>query len=507
MASLNRRDDEETMAKDVRPATQPQDELSFMYFPDSYRWSHGLLIGLNAAPWGGAEIGEVNRIGLRLKAHVGDDRAWFREWSREAEKVEASGRTRLAAGYGASAAAYLLRAANYYHVGERFLQPKSEGLDAYRRGVECFRDAAKLLKHPRIEHVEVPYEGASLPALLVHAETTARPDRVPAMVFFDGFDITKEIQYFKGVPDLAQRGIACLIVDGPGNGESPRFRKLYLHHETERYGAAAYEYLASRPEIDPQRIGVMAISLGGYYAPRAAAFEHRFACCIAWGAQWDYWATWKKRFDLLDSGKLPSLSVPWEHLLWIFNVNTRDEAMKMLEGFRLDGIVQKIRCPFLLLHGEGDEQLPLAVAQTCIEQVGSRDKTLKVFTREEGGYHHCQIDNVSIGISFMWDWLEDRLLKRCRHNVFPPPARQAVPGSAERYPRRRAHARSARDRRSRHRSRLRGRGLRRAPDGVQVRSHHFCNGPDRLLPRAGQRERHRDDGCEAVVAARDAAPA
>ena len=227
------------------------------------------------------------------------------------------------------------------------------------------------MRRPRIEHVEIPYEGATLPGILVHAEPLpGRAGRVPAMVFFDGFDITKEIQYFKGVPDLVARGIACLIVDGPGNGESVRFRGLYLHHETERYGKAAYEYLANRPEFDPKRIGVMAISLGGYYAPRAAAFEQRFACCIAWGAQWDYWQTWKNRFDRLDAGNLPSLSVPWQHLLWIFNVGTREEAMKKLEGFRLDGVVQKITCPFLMLHGEGDEQIPAAGGAEMLRRGG-----------------------------------------------------------------------------------------------------------------------------------------
>jgi pimeloyl-ACP methyl ester carboxylesterase len=389
------------------------EELSFMYFPEDYRWSHGLLIALNAAPWGGAEIGEVNRIGLRLKSQLGDDKAWFREWAREAEKVEAAGRAKLAEGHHASAASYLMRAANYYHVGERFLQPKSEGLEAYKRGVDCFRDAARFTKRPHIEHVEVPYEGKSLPALLVHPERGhERTTRTPAMVFFDGFDITKEVQYFKGVPDLVSRGIACLIVDGPGNGESPRFRELYLHHETERYATPAYEYLANRPEFDPKRIGVMAISLGGYYAPRAAAFEQRFACCIAWGAQWDYWQTWKRRFDLIDSGRVPSLSVAWEHLLWIFNAKTREEAMHKLEGFRLEGVVQKITCPFLLVHGEGDEQIPLKVANMVIDKVGAKDKTLKVFTRAEGGYHHCQIDNASVGTAYMWDWLEEKLLPR-----------------------------------------------------------------------------------------------
>jgi pimeloyl-ACP methyl ester carboxylesterase len=388
-------------------------ELAFTYFPDNYRWSHGLLLALNGAPWGGGEIGEIHRVGLALRARSGDDRAWFEEWTRMAAAVEQAGREHAASGKDASAAAYLLRAAHYYHVGERFLQPKdADGLKAYARGVDSFREAARRLRRPRIEHVEVPYEGTSLPALLVHAEGATT--RAPAMVFFDGFDITKEIQYFKGIPDLAARGIGCLIVDGPGNGEAIRFRDLPLHHETERYATAAYEYLAHRPEIDPRRVGVMAISLGGYYAPRAAAFEPRFAACIAWGAQWDYYAIWNDRLDRIARGETPSLSVPWQHLLWIFGVKSKEEALKRLEGFRLDGVVQKIQCPFLLVHGEGDAQIPLATAQKCFDAVGSQRKTFKVFTRDEGGYHHCQIDNISIGTAYMWDWLEDVLSRSAK---------------------------------------------------------------------------------------------
>jgi dienelactone hydrolase len=383
-------------------------EIAFTYFPDNYRWSHGLLLALAAAPWGGAEIDEVNRTGLRLRARLGDDRAWFEEWTRTAEAVEKGGRERLAAGHAVSAAAWLRRAALYYHVGERFLQPKSaEGLAAYRRGVDCFRDAAARTRRPRIDPVEIPYEGTSLPALFVHPEGAT--GRAPALVFLDGFDVTKEIQYFKGVPDLVARGIGCLLVDGPGNGEAIRFRGLPLHHETERYATPALEYLAGRPDVDPARIGVMAISLGGYYAPRAAAFEPRFAACIAWGAQWDYHATWKDRLEQLARGERPLLSVPPEHLYWVFGARTPAEALKKLEGFRLDGVVQRICCPFLLTHGEGDSQIPLAAAQKCFDAVGSARKTFKVFTREEGGYHHCQSDNVSLGTAYMWDWLEDVL--------------------------------------------------------------------------------------------------
>jgi dipeptidyl aminopeptidase/acylaminoacyl peptidase len=283
-------------------------------------------------------------------------------------------------------------------------------MDVYRKSVSLFREAAANLRYPRIEPVEIPYANASLPGLLVHPDPRASGRRpAPAMVFFDGFDVTKELQYGFGIPDLAARGIGCLIVDGPGNGESVRFRNLPLIAETERYATPVFDYLAGRQEFDPKRIGVMALSLGGYYAPRAAALEPRFACCVAWGAQWDYHDIWKRRLELLDSGKVLSLSVPPEHLQWVLGVPDRASALKKLEGFRLDGIVQKIACPFLLVHGAGDEQIPLALAQKCFDAVGSKKKTFKVFEREEGGFHHCQVDDVTIGVHYMWDWVEDVL--------------------------------------------------------------------------------------------------
>ena len=96
-------------------------------------------------------------------------------------------------------------------------------------------------------------------------------------------------------------------------------------------------------------------------------------------------------------------------MLWILGVETKDDVLKKLEPFKLDGVVQKIKCPFVILHGEGDQQIPLALAQKCFDAIGSKQKTFKVFSREEGGYHHCQIDNVSIGVAYMWDWLEATL--------------------------------------------------------------------------------------------------
>ena len=101
--------------------------------------------------------------------------------------------------------------------------------------------------------------------------------------------------------------------------------------------------------------------------------------------------------------------MPPEHLQWVLGVTSNEAALKKLERFRLDGIVQKMKCPFLLVHGEGDEQIPLAIAQKCFDAVGSKQKLLKVFTRQEGGFHHCQVDNVTIGTNFMGDGAADVL--------------------------------------------------------------------------------------------------
>ena len=350
------------------PAVAKKDDPAFLYFPTNYRWSMGLLICLSGAPWTGVEIDEVNRVGRALTDKVGDDDAWFEEWARMGDKIEARGRDadarRPQAHRGVVLHARLPLLPDRRALHSSALAAQHGRLCASRSTL--FKEAAAHHPPPAHragrgavrEHEPAGAAGAS------GSGGDARPP-APAMVFFDGFDVTKELQYGYGVPDLAARGIGCLIVDGPGNGESVRFRNLPLIAETERYATPVYEYLAGRKEFDPKRIGVMALSLGGYYAPRAASLEQRFACCVAWGAQWDYHEIWARRLDLLDSGKVLSLSVPPEHLQWVLGVNDRASALKKLEGFRLDGIVQKMTCPFLLLHGAGDEQIPIEIAEKC----------------------------------------------------------------------------------------------------------------------------------------------
>ncbi len=379
----------------------------FMYYPDNYRWSAAYVNMLGRGHYGGSDISELHKIGRLLEGHVGDDAAWYDAFVKVADEVSGHADAFRASNHPVSAAPFYLRASHYYQMGERFRTPKDEkALATYQRSIDCFHSFVDQTDLD-IEIVEVPFEGGSMPGYFVHAQN-AKPGPTPCVVFFDGLDVTKEILFVMGTPELIKRGISVLLMDGPGTGEAIRFRNMVLRHDYDRAGSACIDYLETRPDVDAKKIGVVAVSLGGYYAPRCASLEPRFAACIAWGAIWDYQAVWKRRIAAQFNA---SMSVPGHHIMWILGADSLDDALQRLEKFKLDGVVQQMRCPFLLCHGEDDEQIPLKDAQALFDACGSPDKTFRVFTSDEGGAQHCQRDYLPLGCAIMWNWFEDKLVR------------------------------------------------------------------------------------------------
>jgi dipeptidyl aminopeptidase/acylaminoacyl peptidase len=392
-------------AQEAKPAVAAGEEkpdLSFMMFPGNYTWSAAIRMVIASELWGGADLGEVYKVVAALKPDVGKNAAWFEQWSAMARKVTALGDEAAAKGHKTTAAGAYLRAAVYYEVGERLLQPRTEeSQKAYATAVDLFKKGMGQIAVVSIEAVEIPFEGGkSLPGYFVRSRDAGNAP-LPTVVFFDGLDITKELQYFHGVPELARRGLATLIVDIPGTGESIRFRGMPARYDTNVVGTAVVDYLETRSDVDKERIGVMGISLGGYYSPRAAAFEPRFKACVSWGAIWDYYAVWKRRVDKAFQG---SLSVPGDHIMWVLGVSSLDAALEKLKDWRLAGVAEKVKCPYLVTHGERDAQIPIEDAKALFDAIGASDKTMKLFTVEEGGFEHCQGDNVTLGITYIADW-------------------------------------------------------------------------------------------------------
>jgi len=374
----------------------------YQFFPDNYMWS---LAALRALGSGGA-IGEVMRIVLALQqtSQRADAEAWYDAWRGLGDHLWQQGELELEDDHPRSARESFVRACTYYQMAIAFmLHTDPRKGEVHRRSVDAFTRFAEL-SEPPIEHVEVPYEGASFPAWLVPGAGGAA--RKPAIIYLPGLDSAKEA----GLPfarALARRGFTTLLPDGPGVGEAVLFRGLVNRYDYEVPGKVDLDYLAGRADVDPTRIAAVGVSLGGYRAPRFAAFEPRLAACVAWGAIWDWGSRWIRQH----AGAGRNAATTQAHVLFVMGASTLDEVTEKVRAWRLAEVAPQIHCPFLVVHGEADLQVPIEEAYAIYEAAGSRQKELKIFTEAEGGAAHTQIDNRLLAHAYIADWLEDVLVR------------------------------------------------------------------------------------------------
>jgi dienelactone hydrolase len=299
-----------------------------------------------------------------------------------------------------------LRGALYKLIAERIVRPSNpwkmelylEATAMFRRGVEMRGD--------RAEYVEVPYQGTTLPCILVKPGT--KPP-YPCVIHFNGFDWIKEFNYLNLAEEYARRGIASLFCDQPGSGGALRMQKLPARIESEESASACVDYLQTRDDIDGSRIGIQGVSLGGYYAPRAAAFEKRLAGCVALGAFYDAIEVTQRRAK---EGERSASSVPDlnEQMMWVTGADSMEGVMNFLARITLKGVADKITCPLLVTHGGADRQIPVEHAQKTYDAaINSPNRKLVVLGAEDGGVEHCSIDNGPLIREIASDWIAEVL--------------------------------------------------------------------------------------------------
>lgn len=378
----------------------------FRYFPTNYVWN----LSINLALEMGARIGEIEAICAPLVevSKQGDDAgtsAFLDAFAAMGDKLAALADEDLAAGHELSAGTKFDRAATYYITCERMQPAHSEARrEIYAKQQRCFRLGMGLMRDPA-SRVEIPYQGGIIAGIFVPAEGAAGP--APLVIMVNGLDSVKEMLYRVGLPRaLARRGVSTLVIDQPGTGEALRLHKMPAVYNAEAWASPVFDFIASDPRVNPRRIGMHGVSLGGYYAPRAVAFEPRFALGVCWGANHNWGEVQRKR--LAREGERP---VPhyWEHVRWVFGQPDMESFFRVAERMTLDGILDRIRVPFLVTHGEKDRQIPLMYAhQTYDQLVNSPRRELKIFTEREGGVQHSSVDNSANAMDFQADWIADR---------------------------------------------------------------------------------------------------
>ncbi len=374
----------------------------FEYFPGNYVWNLGVVAALNS----GGLIDEVDRAcrPIREAAARGSDAGtpdFLRAWTALTDQLVGQAEEAEKAGHARTAGELYFRATNYLCQAERMLAHSDPNrLPTYRRVLDLAQKSFSL-RDPGLSRVAIPYEGTTLPAYFSSAGASA-----PVVVLVNGLDSTKEHMYGSGHwRELAARGVSCLMLDQPGTGEALRLQGLTARIDAEAWAGAAVDWLEPRSDVDSGRIGIVGWSLGGYYAPRAAAFEKRFALCVAWGANHDWGAVQRRRLEREGERPVPHY---WEHVLWVWGHDDLDAFIEFADGVHLDGVVEKITVPFLIAHGEHDRQIPLEYAHRSYEQaVNSPRRELRVFTPEEGATEHIGLDHLPHVSTYIADWVAD----------------------------------------------------------------------------------------------------
>jgi len=264
---------------------QRKDVGAGRFFKDP-TYHHAVLRALNQVAARGADISEVLQATTNMQA--GDEQNWHAEWSALAERNMVRARS---ARNPKSRGEALLRAHTYWARVQFYLPPCDAKRPAtYDLCRKVFYEGLDTLG-VAYEKIDVPYGANQLKAVYYPAPKSIGG---PLVVFHGGYDTIVEELYFFLAAEATSRGYSVLTFDGPGQGAPLREQGLHFTHEWERPTSAVLDrFLATHPK--PEKIVLIGLSMGGYLAPRAAAFEPRFDGVVSYDICYDVHDTWVRK--------------------------------------------------------------------------------------------------------------------------------------------------------------------------------------------------------------------
>lgn len=375
---------------------------------ENYIWN----LSTNLALMCGGNIGEVSAACQPIidaaKNGDGSTAMFFDSWLDVANKVLASADADLARGRELSAGIKYQRAAGYLLCAERMQsRDYAPRWKAYNDGLAYFRKGVELQKAD-IEFVQIPYEGSYYTALFVPAKGVTGP--APCVVSCNGLDSMKEQIYGAGNPEAnAIRGMHTLVIDQPGTGEALRNLGHVGRYDAEAWGSAALDYLLTREDVDPKKIGMFGLSLGGYFAPRIASMDDRFALCCVMGANHNWGEMQERRRNREGDNPVPHY---WDHVMWVFGKETMEEFMDWAPNMDLTPVIANMKCPFFIMHGSGDRQIPVEYAEQSRDQaVNAAELEYFITGPEHFEVEHCGADNGTFQRDMLADWMAETFAK------------------------------------------------------------------------------------------------
>jgi pimeloyl-ACP methyl ester carboxylesterase len=377
--------------------------------------------------YGGSDLGEMIATAAQIKE--GDFESWFTEWDKLGRRILSRADASLAAGHLQSALEAYLRASSYLRTAEFYLHGDPADpriLSESRASQKAFAEAAKLTG-PTWEPVEIPYEGTTLPGYFYKVDNSGEPR--PTLIFHGGYDSSLEELFYFGAAAAVRRGYNCLTFDGPGQGMPRREQHLPFRCDWEAVVTPVVNYVLTRADVDGDNLALMGMSMGGYLASRAVAFEHRFRAAIFFDGVYDLYESMrgslpKDALAALDAGDtikceqiirkvmetVTGLRWAITQGVWSFGASGIVDFIEKTRPATMEGIAEQIKCPCLVLEGEAD--MFFANQPQKIYDALLSPKTLIRFTSEDGAENHCQSGAMSYLHEVVFNWLDEILRQR-----------------------------------------------------------------------------------------------
>jgi pimeloyl-ACP methyl ester carboxylesterase len=336
----------------------------------------------------------------------GDTHSWFAAWTALADRsIALAERTRDPLSKGNA----YMRAHTYQRTGEFLLPP-----DDPRRPPSWQKTQAYFQKGLDVlgvvhEAMAVPYQGGALRALYFPGR--AGSEAKPLIVLVGGYDSVLEELYFMLGRAALDRGYTVLMYEGPGQGDALRRHGLTFTPAWERPTAAVLDAFL-RSHARPAHTVLIGMSLGGYFAPRVAAFEPRIDGVVAWDTLFDFGQAACPIFEAAGdpiASKNPDVAWGYANARSTMGTSNLEDTREAFAAYTLAPVDDRIVQDVLILAGAEDHVVPLH--QTADFQkalVNARSVTTWMFDHASGGAQHCQAGNITLVHTAVFDWLIDK---------------------------------------------------------------------------------------------------
>ncbi len=370
----------------------------------------------------GGNVGKV--LYLTRQVEDGNFESAYLAFKQAGDEARLLAEESASGGHKESARQAYLWAQNFYDSATYFIdgsKDPSRFLPTWELLYDCWLKAAPLFE-PAFEPVKIPYENTELHGFFFSGNRTT--EKRPLLILCNGSDGSLLDMWLWGGSGALARGYDCLTFDGPGQGHALWRQKLYFRPDWEKVITPVIDYAISRPEVDPKRIAIQGISQGGYWVPRAVAFEKRIAAAIADPGVVDVSTSWtaslpppllallksghKAEFDgFLAKAMSPAVKANLAFRMRPFGFTSYYDTYKAVLGYNLRGVADQITCPLLITEPVNEAYWP-GQSQQLYDLLKS-PKALVHFSEGDGADLHCEPKGTGLRDLRVFNWLDQTL--------------------------------------------------------------------------------------------------